>query len=84
LSPAKSVISSIPARIKSIPLKNITNQMLPISPADVPVAPVRTTNKGLDVVDIGSDSPIYSSPSLKRRRSQRLVGRPRTSGKFVL
>lgn len=78
LSPAKSVASTIPMRVKSIPLKNITNCL----PSPLPVMKP-TAAPQMDVVDVGSDSPIYSSPSLKRRRSQRLVGRPRT-GKLVL
>lgn len=79
-SPAKSVASALPVRIKSIPLKNITNQIpLPIPP---PAKPLQTA---MDPIDVGSDSPIYSSPSLKRRRSQRLVGRStRISTKFAL
>lgn len=83
LSPAKSVASGNPQRIKSIPLRNITNQM-PYSQAG-PVPIMSKPIQDLDIVEVGSDSPIYSSPSLKRRRSQRLVGRSmRFSGKFVL
>lgn len=82
LSPAKSVASGnhLP-RVKSIPLRNITNHM-----SHAPAAPaIPKPVQDLDIVEIGSDSPIYSSPSLKRRRSQRLVGRStRFSGKFVL
>lgn len=41
----------------------------------------------MNIIEIGSDSPLYSSPSFKRRRSQRLVARSSrslTTTKFVL
>ncbi|PJF18797.1 hypothetical protein PSACC_01401 [Paramicrosporidium saccamoebae] len=81
-SPAKSVVGMHPMRIKSIPLKNITNQIpFPVNNATKPIAA-----HVMDEVDVESDSPIYSSPSLKRRRSQRLVGRSsgRATARFVL
>lgn len=79
-SPAKSVASVFPIRVKSIPLKNITNQI------PIPLHLNKPIVHAMDEVDVGSDSPIYSSPSLKRRRSQRLVGRTssRSAPKFVL
>jgi hypothetical protein len=83
-SPAKSAVGMHPMRIKSIPLKNITNQIpFPVNNATKPIA---VHAMAMDEVDVGSDSPIYSSPSLKRRRSQRLVGRSsgRATARFVL
>ena len=81
LSPAKSTVGSSGSRIKSIPLKNITN--LSAQPSLAP--PNKSCVAHMDLLDVGSDSPICSSPSLKRRRSQRLVGRAtRFTGQFLL
>lgn len=90
ISPAKSIpAAGTVARVKSIPLKNITN-LPPTAPTAVPgAAPLVKPMAALDI-EVGSDSPIYSSPSLKRRRSQRLVSRfgggapSRSASKFVL
>lgn len=90
-SPAKSAIAHQQSRIKSIPLKNITNLLVP-SVGSVP--PTKPSVAAAMIMEMGSDTHLGSSPSLKRRRSQRLVGRTNRSvvhvsasaltGKFVL
>lgn len=72
-SPAKSLITQ--TRIKSIPLKNITN-LPPLNPLGVTGAiPIKSSVAAAMMLEMGSDTHLGSSPSLKRRRSQRLVGR---------
>ena len=91
----------LPLRVKSVlPLRNITNQIPPSAVAAKPPYTGAAIGLTLSVPALAGDveqamlgiheaesseSPIISSPSLKRRRSQRLVGRAaRIPGKFVL